>query len=272
VRFKRIYIEITNKCNLNCSFCSKDNKQKKEMTENEFETVITKIKDYTKYIYLHIKGEPLIHSKFKNILQICKKYNLKVNLTTNGVFLDKRIKDIKESRVVRQINISLHSENSKPNYIEDILSSVSNIKDIIINYRFWTLDNNQLDTKMKIMLDKIYKHYNIEKDTNKINENTFISKGDKFIWPNINNNYYNESGYCHGIKDQLGILSDGTIVVCCLDSNGISNLGNIFTTNLDDILKSEKVQKIINGFNNRCVYLELCKHCSYKERFDKHIK
>lgn len=239
------------------------------MTLEEFEIILKKIKDYTNYIYLHIKGEPLIHSKFKNILDLCKKYNMKVNITTNGVYLKERIKTIIESGIVRQINISLHSENNKANYIEDILESVSNIDNIIINYRFWTLTNNKLDTKMQAIINKIFKHYRIKKNTNKINNNTFISKADKFEWPNLNNNYYNEFGYCYGLKNQLGILSDGTIIICCLDSQGISNLGNIFTSDLNKILNSNIVKNIIKGFNNRCVYLELCKHCSYKEKFDK---
>ena len=69
-RFKKIYVEITNNCNLNCSFCSKISKTKKEMSEEEFETIIKKIKDYTKYIYLHVKGEPLLHSKLDKLLKI----------------------------------------------------------------------------------------------------------------------------------------------------------------------------------------------------------
>lgn len=269
MRFKRIYVEITNRCNLNCSFCSLDNRKLREMSVEEFEFVIRKIRDYTDYIYLHVKGEPLIHSRFSDILDICKRYNIKVNITTNGVFLDKRIKSIIDSGVVRQINISLHSENNKINYIGDILDSVGNIKDIIINYRFWTLEDNKLDDRMSIILDKIYKYYGVIGDSSKINNNTFISRGDKFVWPDIENDYYYESGYCLGMKSQIGILSDGTVVVCCLDSKGISNLGNIFNQDMDSIINSEKALKIIDGFNNRCVYLELCKHCSYKERFDK---
>lgn len=269
MRFKRVYIEITNRCNLNCSFCSVDNRESKEMNVHEFENILKEIKKYTDYIYLHIKGEPLLHSKFKSILDICKKHQMKVNITTNGVFLKNRIKDIVDSSVVRQINISLHSENSKENYIEDILDSVGKIKNIIINYRFWTLHNNELPNRMQIIIDKIYQYYEVSNGSIKLNDNTFISTGDKFTWPNINNDYYKEVGYCYGLKNQLGILVDGTVVVCCLDSTGASDLGNIFESNIDSIMNSDKVKNIIEGFRNRYVYLDLCKHCSYKERFDK---
>lgn len=61
MHFKKIYIEITNKCNLKCSFCSLDNRMKKEMSLDQFELILQKIDKYTDYIYLHVKGEPLIH-------------------------------------------------------------------------------------------------------------------------------------------------------------------------------------------------------------------
>ena len=84
-----------------------------------------------------------------------------------------------------------------------------------------------------------------------------------------NNNYYNERGTCLGAKTQLAILSDGTVSICCLDSEGVSNLGNIYLSTMEDILASDKYQNILKGFNDNKVYLDICKHCSYKERFDK---
>ena len=77
MKFKKIYIEITNICNKNCSFCSKTNRKKREMSIDEFETVLKRINNYTDYIYLHIKGEPLTHSNFEEIVKLCKKYNKK---------------------------------------------------------------------------------------------------------------------------------------------------------------------------------------------------
>ena len=35
-KYKKIYIEITNNCNLNCSFCSKVNRAKRNMTLDEY--------------------------------------------------------------------------------------------------------------------------------------------------------------------------------------------------------------------------------------------
>ena len=278
MRFKKAYIEITNICNLNCSFCIKDNRMKKEMIIDEFETVLKKLDKYTDYIYLHVKGEPLIHNKLDEILSLTNKYKKYVNITTNGVLLKNKINILKKYNNIRQINISLHSENNKDNYIDDILDAVDELKTIFIVYRFWTLKDNKLDNKMLEYLSKIKEKYNINNELYneiingnnlKISNNIYINKDKEFEWPDISNNYYNENGFCYGLKNQIGVLVDGTITICCLDSFGVSNLGNIFNDDIEIIMNSEKVKNIIKGFNNRKVYLDICKHCSYKERFNK---
>ena len=145
MKFKRIYIEITNICNLKCSFCSNSKRNKKEMSIDEFELVMSKITMYTDYIYLHVKGEALSHHYLDDILSICKKYNKKVCITTNGVFLKNRLDILSKYDNIYQINISLHSENNKDNYLEDIFEVVDNLEYPYISYRFWTLDKS-LDT------------------------------------------------------------------------------------------------------------------------------
>ena len=270
VKFKRIYIEITNVCNLNCSFCSSSNKVKREVTPEEFKEVLSKINNYTDYIYLHVKGEPLTHHNLDKILDITKEYNKKVCITTNGVFLKDKLPILKKYDNIYQINISLHSENNKKNYLEDIISSVNELSSYI-SYRFWTLDNNKMDNKSKEYIKILKKVYNKEEiyDGIKLKDKVYLSLDNKFIWPSINNDYYNERGTCLGAKTQLAILSDGTVSICCLDSEGVSNLGNIYLNTMEDILGSDKYQNILKGFNDNKVYLDICKHCSYKERFDK---
>ena len=280
MRFKRVYIEITNKCNLSCSFCLNDNRKKQEMNLIQFEEILSKIDKYTDYIYLHVKGEPLIHSNLDQILALTNKYNKYVNITTNGVFFKEKVKILKKYNNIRQINISLHSENKKDNYIEDILESVDELNDIFIVYRFWTLKDNKLDEKMLIYLKKIKNKYNLSEkkykmilyDSNiKIKDNIYIDKDKEFTWPDINNKYFKEEGFCYGLKNQIGILVDGTVIICCLDSFGLTKIGNIFEDSLENILRGEIVNKILKGFNDRKVYLDMCKHCSYKEKFNKFI-
>lgn len=276
MNFKKIYIEITNACNKNCSFCSKSTRKKVEMSPTDFEFIIMQVKNYTDYVYLHVKGEPLLHSRFEDIINICDKYNMNVNITTNGTFLPKQQEIIANSKCVRQINLSIHSLNDR-NEINSILKSVTDIKkrkDIYFVYRYWTLKEN-LILKDNPILDAIIKYYNlsiekqqeIEQNGNiKIDKYTFINKDKEFIWPSLNNQICNETGYCYGLKTHIAILSDGTVVPCCLDAEGIINLGNIYKTKLEEILNSERTMNIVNAFKNNKKFENLCKHCSFINR------
>ena len=273
-KFKKIYIEITNICNLSCSFCSQDNRVKESISIDKFENIMKKINDYTDYVYLHVKGEPLLHPNLKEILDICSKYKKYVNITTNGTLIDKKI-DILNHPAVRQINISLHSENNKENYLEDINKCVENLKDKIVVFRYWTLDSNKLDEKSTKIVENLKEYYklspeivhSLKNDKHvKIRDNLYVDKALEFVWPSLDNDYYNEKGTCYALKDQLAILEDGTVVPCCLDGSGIIKLGNIFTDTMDDIINSKRYQDMLLGFRNRCVNEELCKKCSFKDR------
>lgn len=266
--FKKIYIEITNICNKNCSFCSKTNRKLKEMTTEEFTHVIKSIKEYTNYIYLHIKGEPLLHKNFKDIISICEENDIFINITTNATFLNKYKDDILNNKRIRQINISLHSY-SNVNELKDLFNTVDNLNknsNIYFVYRYWL---GKEKFKNSEVIDELIRHYNLDNDVYslnniKVNNTLYINKDEEFIWPSLSNSYYNEEGYCLGLKSHIGILSDGTVVPCCLDAEGIIALGNIFEESLETILSKERTKNIIKNFKNNKKIEELCKHCSFK--------
>jgi len=278
-RLKRIYIEILNTCNLSCSFCTKTKRTKKIMTPLEFEEILKKTDSYTDYIYLHVKGEPLLHPNLKEILELSEKYHKKVTITTNGTLLKEREEILKNNSCIRQVNISLHSENKKENYLNSIFQIIDQVpKNIQVVYRLWTLENNQLDLKSTEIVNKIISYYKLSTETVdklitqeniKIRENIYVNKANEFLWPEIQNNYYQEKGYCYALKDQIAILVDGTIIPCCLDGEGVINLGNIYQANLKSILESDRVIQMMSGFKNRIVTEELCKHCNFKEKFNR---
>ena len=260
MKFTKIYVEITNICNLNCSFCSKDNRLKEEMTLDNFKIVLDKIKDYTKSIYLHIKGEPLLYSKLDKLLSICDDYNMKVKITTNGTLLKDKKEILKKHSCLKQLNISLHSENNKKDYFEDVFKVADELKNFFpIVYRIWLLDNLTLDILSTKIVDKIIFHYNLDnnfkeeviKNKNiKIDNNLYLDKDNYFEWPSNNVNNNDVKGTCLGTRSHIAILVNGDVVPCCLDSNGILKLGNIFNDDLEYILKSDKFLEIHNGFIN----------------------
>lgn len=242
MRFKKIYIETTNLCNLNCDFCIKNRRKKEIMTIQNFKIILSKIKNYTNYIYLHILGEPLLNPKLNEFILLASNEGFNINITTNGYLIDK----IKDNKNIRQVNISLHSFDVKYNvelkkYLNNIFDSVEELikNDTYVSLRLWVKNKYSED-----IINEVNNYYkvNITKNT-KIKENLFFNFEKQFIWPDLNNSYYNESGKCYGLTDHIGILVDGTIVPCCLDTLGIINLGNIFKEEIDEILNKKTVIK-----------------------------
>ena len=275
MRFKKVYIEITNNCNLNCSFCNNNKRDKKFMSIMEFERIIVEVKKYTNYIYLHVKGEPLLHPDLDKILSICDSNNIRVNITTNGTLLKNKKDTLLNHNCVRQINISLHSENKIPTYFVDIFETCKELsKKMYISYRLWTLKDYILDRKSTETVEKIVDSYVLSADiveklycepSTKIDFNTFVDKENLFKWPDLN---VEESshGFCYGLKTHIGILVDGTVVPCCLDGEGVINLGNIYLESLEEILNKDRTKKIVENFkSNKCIE-KLCLKCPFKNR------
>jgi len=282
--FKKIYIEITNSCNLNCKFCPETNRKKEFMNLENFEEIIKKIHKHTKLVCLHVKGEPLLHNNLENILKVLEKYNLQTNITTNGTLIKENLEILRNSKAVRQINFSVHSimQNDRldKQYLKDIFESVEELEDIMISYRLWNLQNikdNDINNKI---IKEIEKHYNIQNLKQqlmqnkflKVKENVFINQDTEFIWPNINNENIIEKGRCLALKEQIAILVDGTVVPCCLDNNGDIPLGNILVESLEEILNKSKTLSIKKNFENGIITCNLCKTCGFLKRLEKKRK
>ena len=260
-KFKKIYIEITNKCNLSCSFCPKDDLEKRDIKIDEFETILKKINNYTEYIYLHVKGEPLLHPEFSKIIDLGIKYNKKINITTNGTLMKLRKEDLAK---VRQINISLQSL-TKIETLYEIMDVADSLNEkVYISYRLWV--NNKFESEIINILENRY-NVKIEKGLNmKLCENTYIHFEKQFVWPSLENKKIRENGTCYGTREHIGILVDGTVIPCCLDSLGKMKLGNIFDMELEEIIKSNKFLKIKEGFENNKLEEEMCKKCGFFNR------
>lgn len=266
-RFQQIYIEITNICNLHCSFCVDTNRMKEYMSIDNFQEVINKIKDYTHSIYLHVKGEPLIHPNFEELLKILINTNLSVKITTNGTKLDKFGPLIINHPNIHKINISLQSalqleKNQQQKYFKNLEEFLKDVKNKHIYLRNWALDNKE-DQILKEYLLKLYPQATFT-DNELFTRNIHYSKQEKFDWPSVNNLKQIDT-ICLGGKNQLGILVDGSVVLCCLDNNGDTIIGNIFKDQMEDILNSELYLNAVR----KMPYFDLCKKCTYRLKFKK---
>ena len=279
--FKKIYIEITNICNLKCKFCPDTKRKKQSISIENFEKIISKIHKYTNLVCLHVKGEPLLHSKLDEILKILEKYNLKANITTNGTLIKEKLEIIKNSKAVRQINFSIHSitqnEMFDKQYLSNIFECVSQLNNVIISYRLWNLQNIKLNDINANIIKSIEDYYNVEnlqehllqKDFFKLKENIFINQDVEFSWPDLNKENIIEKGRCLALKEQIAILVDGSVVPCCLDNDGDILLGNIFEETMEDILNKPKTIAIKKNFENSIITCRLCKTCGFLKKLEE---
>jgi radical SAM protein with 4Fe4S-binding SPASM domain len=261
--FKKIYLEITNNCNLNCSFCIGNNRNKKFIDINEFKIILERLCGYTKYLYFHVMGEPLLHPKINELIDLGAK-DYFINITSNG-YLIKRIED---NINIRQINLSLHSFDEKYNksfndYMGDIFSSVDKLvnNNTFVKYRVWVNSDYK-----ELIINKLEEKYSVsigDEKSIKLSDNVYYEVEHEFIWPSMNNDYYNELGSCRGLRDHIGILVDGTVIPCCLDSAGIINLGNIYKQDLNDIIGSDLFKEMKQGFLDNKKVHELCRKCNF---------
>jgi len=279
-RFKKIYIEITNVCNLNCNFCPKTSRTPEYMSESLYKKAIDESKQLAEEITLHVMGEPLLHPEIEKIINYAKEKDVKINLTTNGTLIEK-YQTILLNKTIKRINFSIHSLNSNHShedaqkYLKDIIQfsklAQKEREDLILIYRLWNIN----DTSNKNILDIIQTEFNttLKDEKNKIGielkPNLYINYDESFNWPNIKNEVKNQTGYCLGLKTHIGILSNGIVVPCCLDNNGNIPLGNIKNNTLNEILNSKKAQDMIKGFKERNLVEDLCKRCSYIKKFEK---
>ena len=271
MKFKKIYIEILNYCNLNCKFCEKTKKPRRMVSIDEFKKIINEVKKYTDYIYLHVQGEPLLHPNLKEFFEIAYDNNIKVNLTTNATLIKNNLDVLINNKSLRQINISLQALQNLPNkdeYYDNIINLIKNNKDIYISLRMWgNFKDQEVLNEINYFSNKLNITPNLD-ETNQLMPHVFLSLDEEFKWPNLNDRFNKETGRCQAIN-QLGILSDGTVIPCCLDKDGIINLGNIFYESLDSILNSPRYQLFLSNFKKGIITEELCKHCTFHNRFDK---
>lgn len=268
-KYKKAYIEITNVCNKSCSFCHGTKREKAFMSEENFEKALKSLSGVVDYLYFHLLGEPLCHPKFPIFLEKAIGSGFKVSLTTNGTLLKKH-SDTLLSFPPYKISVSLHSfeeGEGQREYLEEVIKFAKKCskKGTLISLRLWnkgTFDNS--------FTEKILREHFTDKwqegrgDTYTLDTRIYLEYEAPFRWPDMEDAEHGKEVFCYGLRDQFGILVDGSVVPCCLDAEGDMILGNIFTQPLEKILTSTRATAIKEGFDNRKTVEELCKKCTFR--------
>lgn len=293
MRFLRTYIEISNICNLQCSFCPEVVREKKILSPENFRKILSEVLPHSEQICLHLMGEPLAHPEFKEILKICEELGATLHLTTNGTYLSRYDLDLfYKSKAIRQINFSLHSfkdnfpgKDMKP-YLFDILQfakgALEEKPELYINFRLWNLTSvtGPNDENSEI-IDHVQEFFGVpisekidtrHRRSKNITGRIYFHFDTRFEWPNYADPIQGEKGFCHALSQQIGIHADGTVVPCCFDKEAGIPLGNVLTDSFENILNGPRLLKMREGFANNQLIEELCQKCTYIKRFKSGAK
>ena len=275
--YSRVYVEITNICNMNCSFCHGHSRENRRMTADEFRCILDSLHGVTDYVYYHLMGEPLTHPDLPLFLQTAKQKGFKSVLTTNGTLLDRCGDAILEAGL-HKVSISVHSfEKGSKDAFEKYMNTIAdfaqkaNDNGVIIVFRLW--NNGGGDNMNDDVISFLHSRFDDEWTENskgyRLRNKMFLEWGDRFGWPDKDADVQGEEVFCYGLRDHFGILCDGTVVPCCLDSDGVINLGNVFKEDIKKILSSERATAMVDGFSCRKATEDLCRRCAYAQRFNK---
>ena len=275
-RFNKIYLEISNLCNLRCAFCPGTKRDRHALTEAEFSSLLPKLRPWSDYLYFHLMGEPLCHPKLGRFLALAGEAGFKVILTTNGTLLEKQSAVLLNAPALHKVNISLHAFEANDlsipfeTYLQQCFAfgKAAEGRKLVV-YRLWNHGGaEERNSEILSAMESIFpKPWSVERKGIRIGQRIFLEYGDKFDWPDLSAKDGGEQVFCYGLRDQIGVLCDGTVVPCCLDHEGDIPLGNLFEESLDDILAKTRAKSIYEGFSNKTAAEELCRKCGYARRF-----
>ena len=281
MRFKKVYLEITNVCNRSCAFCPKTRRAPQFLAEDDFVRLLEKLRPWTDYLYFHLMGEPLLHPKLERFLTLAGERGFRVILTTNGILLAQAESILLSAPSLHKVNLSLHSfEANEGVGVEDYanlcaaFSARAAARGILVNLRLWNGDSaaragwNAENAKiLDLLATRFPRPWTPSRTGERLAERVYLDRAEIFDWPDLDSEGENARHGCYGLRDQLGVLCDGTVVPCCLDHDGELALGNLLTETLEEILNRPRAQAILAGFRRREAVEMLCKRCGYAGRF-----
>ena len=273
--FNKAYLEITNVCNLSCSFCKGTDREKRFMSEENFTLAVTKLRKVTSYIYFHILGEPTLHPNLPRFLEICNELDFKVIITTNGTLLSKLGDVLLSSPALHKVNISLHAleANEKLSfntYLDEcaFFAGKMSEKGKICVLRLWNGDSDgkygsgKLNEGILSRLSQKFERSGWKENTKgyRLTDKLFLEFAERFEWREDSDD---DSVRCYGLRDQIGVLVDGRIVPCCIDCDGAITLGNIFTDDIIQVINSPLAKEMAEGFRSGKAVHPYCKKCGF---------
>ena len=276
MRFRKVYLEIGNVCDLRCSFCPGTRRAPHFLTVGEFSLLTERLRGWTDYLYFHLMGEPLLHPDLATLLRVAGEKGFYVNITTNGILLPTAAECLLSSPALHRVNLSLQAweANDMPLSLFDYVNQCADFakrgadRGLIVSLRLWNGGGaDKRNGEILSLLGKVFPEpWQAGQKNTVLAPRVYLERGERFDWPGPD---AAETGtvFCLGLRDQIGVLCDGTVVPCCLDAEGALALGNLYETSLEEILSGPRARAIYDGFSRREATEELCRRCGYAARF-----
>lgn len=264
----RCYIEITNTCNLDCHFCPKHQRARRQLSAEEFDLLTDKVRGKVCFLYFHLMGEPLLHPLLPQFITMAREKGFKTVLTSNGTLLHRAMNLL--DTLPHKVQLSLHSHESNArgelsSYMEEVMNFATQAaaKGTCVVLRLW--NQGGMDKENEQVMDYIAEYvprpWKERPDGFRLCDNLYLEFDRKFEWPSANASSAKREVFCKALLKQIGVLSDGSLVPCCLDHNGDVVLGNLFHQSLEEILSSPRAQAMIEGFQHHTATEALCQNC-----------
>lgn len=269
----RAYLEITNICNLDCIFCPKTRRKKASLCIDDFERLTDKLMGEVQFLYFHLMGEPMLNQQLPRFIERAREKGFLPVLTTNGTLLNSPIGDEVIAAHPHKIQISLHSQegNGKEHpeaYIAQVMTFAKKAASagIIVVLRLWNQGGYDSENAeiLRLMEQHVPAPWTERYDGFRLSDHLYLEYDKMFEWPDEEHATYDETEvFCYALRNQVGILVDGTVVPCCLDHDGSVALGNLHTQTLAEILSSPRATALYEGFSHHTATEPLCQRCGY---------
>ncbi len=268
----KVYMEITNCCNLSCSFCPGTKRERGRMSLAAFDFYTDQVKDHADYLYFHLMGEPLTHPDLPAMLALAREKGMKPIITTNGTLLTLRAQALLSSPV-HKVSISLHAFEANEGidfdaYLSSCLSFAKQAaeREILCALRLWNLNGGRQE-KNDLVLSALHEAFLGKWKENRSGYQlcpyVYLEWGSYFDWPDLSLPSLGKDCFCYGLRDQVGVLCDGRVVPCCLDKDGDLVLGDLNRQSLAQILHSPLARAIYDGFSAHRASQALCERCGF---------
>ena len=297
-----VYIEITDACNLRCSFCPCGTRNRGEeaaqtprtfMPSELFEKSIAGAEAIgAKNVYFHVLGEPTLHPGFVHFIKKLEPTPLKLTLVTNGTTIARTGRALLQSPAVRQVNFSTHAyaeldrdtaESHLQNVIDFCKAAIVARPDMYINLRLWNVGDSEAAPWNSFFLARVNEAFSTSVEPGNfcsrhksfnLTGRLYLHEDSRFEWPGLDESVESKeergtpvAGTCHALDTHVAILHDGRVAACCLDHAARIELGNIETQTLPEIIESPLARELRDGFARHELRHPLCQACSYCRRF-----